>query len=192
MDNSWWYGASGTSSRHGNVNSYAFSNDLMSMQLDGAYGGPEGNDTDSDESLQKVEFGLSVNIGDMGKVALAHTDDKYSKMAPHLIETATDGTYDYFDTSTWETKSNSIAAEISVSDLTVYVGTQTEKKTNTTGAQPNDWTAPVALFSDGTVTPQQFAGPHYQGEKPEGWQSTNAAQNGSALANAEQKTTECD
>ncbi len=113
-DNSWFWGDSQTTYRHGQAVSYAFANDLMSLQADMIYGG-----ADEPEDLQKAEFGLSVNIGDMGKVALAHTDDKYSE--DHSQGTA--GQLDAGDTS-WRTKTATLAAEVSVSNLTAYAGTQ--------------------------------------------------------------------
>ncbi len=114
-DNSWFWGDSQTSYRHGQAVSYAFANDLMSLQADMIYGG-----ADEPEDLQKAEFGLSVNVGDMGKVALAHTDDKYSE---DDLGGSTAGELDAGDTS-WRTKTATLAAEVSVSNLTAYAGTQ--------------------------------------------------------------------
>ncbi len=177
-DNSAVHGNAQVTYRHGNVISYAFSNDLMSMQLDGAYGGPEGNDTDPDTGLQKVEFGLSVNIGDIGKVALSHQNDKYT-MTPAGLSADNDNDANertLTGASTWETKTNSIAAEISVSDLTVYVGTQTNKGTNTTadGTLPTvdqDYIEGLGLEHEDDAT---YVGPHVHG---------------SDVPNTEQKTT---
>lgn len=125
VDNSWWTGGSGTSLRHGNVVSYAYSNDMMALQVDVAYDGAAADGAPSnDPDLERAEFGLTVNVGDMGKVALSHTDDKFM-----LTEGATpDATS---DDSTWRTKTNSVAGEISVAGLKVYVGTQKEKAENT-------------------------------------------------------------
>ena len=197
-DNSVVHGDAQTTYRHGNVISYAFANDLMGLQLDAAYGGPEGNETDADTGLQKVEFGLSVNVGDIGKVALAHVDDKYALMPAHLKKGAAQDTdpvtyhYDYYHASTWRTKTNSIAAEISVSDLTVYVGTQKQKKMNTTGAEPADFAttatnAPTFLAADTTV--EGTTATHYQGKAPEDWVTGGSTNHGSAVADSEQKTT---
>ena len=119
-DNSWWTGSSQTSARHGNVISYAFSNDLMSLQMDANYGGPAGDDTDPNNDLQKAEFGLSINVGEIGKIAVAHTDDKYSYDNNMTADNDAD------DTS-WRTKTNTIAGQVSVAGLRVYVGSQKEK-----------------------------------------------------------------
>ena len=195
-DNSWFWGDAQTAYRHGNAISYAFSNDLMSLQLDGRYGGPEGSDTDPDTGLQDVEFGLSVNIADIGKVALSHQNDNYTFMPRHLRatgetpQTAGNTVYEFSDESTWETKTNSIAAEISVSDLTVYVGTQTQKKTNTTGAEPNGYTDLAPIFSGDSLTFQQSLSPNYVGMQPEGYEITQTRDgHGSAIPDSEQKTT---
>ena len=77
LDRSWYYGSAGTSLRVGNAVSYAFSNDLMSMQIDAIYDEDAALEDNPNDDLEKVEFGLSVNIGDMGKVAISHTDNKY-------------------------------------------------------------------------------------------------------------------
>ena len=199
VDNSWWVGASGTSSRHGNVISYAFSNDLMGMQIDANYGGPKGDDTDPSTGLQNVDFGLSINVGDIGKVALSHVDDKYSKAAPQLLATDEDpGTagntvYEFYDESTWRTKTNSIAAEISVSGLTVYVGTQNEKKSNTTGAEPDDYTDLTPVPDSDSLTFAQSRSTAYLGdgkELPDDYElSSSRDGHGSAIPDSEQKTT---
>ena len=175
-DNSTVIGNSETTYRHGNVISYAFSNDLMALQADLIYDSPdpmapEETDTDSPapipanvaknryrnkENLQKTEFGLTVNVGEIGKVAIAHIDDKYSladtsdvmvgdlvaKSVPQMK--AADGTTDITDDMTsWRTKSTFVGGEISISNITVYVGSKKTKYINTT--------APVANVSAGTA-----------------------------------------
>ena len=110
-DNAMYYGDSETSYRHGPAISYAFSNDLMLLQLDAIYGGPEGLNTDPDNDLQLIEFGLSINVGEIGKVAVAYTDDKYYRYPPA-----------FSISGTWRNKLYFTAAEVSVSDLTIYVG----------------------------------------------------------------------
>ena len=112
-DNAMHYGDAETSYRHGPAVSYAYSNDLMSLQLDAIYGGPEGLNTDPDNDLQLVEYGLSVNIGEIGKVAVAYTDDRYYRFPPA-----------FGVGGTWRNKFYFTAAEVSVSDLTVYAGTR--------------------------------------------------------------------
>ena len=119
-DNSTWFGASHTSARQGQVASYAFSNDLMALQVDASYGEGALEDNPNDD-LEQVEFGLSVNIGDIGKVAVAHTDDKYS--VTDVDESETRNT----DDTQWSVKTTTVAGQISVSDLTVYVGSQNAK-----------------------------------------------------------------
>ena len=118
-DNSYHYGDSQTSYRHGHAISYAFSNDLMALQIDAAK-----SDDDPDEETQvsdenfydfeKVEFGLSINVGDIGKVAVAHIDNKYKRKLTNIISTID--------------KHNTIAAEVSVNDFRVYVGVQKNRR----------------------------------------------------------------
>ena len=120
-DNSTWYGNSHTRGRHGQVISYAFSNDLMALQVDAAYGDGGAVTDNPNDDLEVVDFGLSFNVGEIGKVALAHTDNKY-----HVTDTDKDKVLDEAET-VWGIKSTSIAGEVSVSDLTAYVGTQSAK-----------------------------------------------------------------
>ena len=71
-DGSWFYGNSHTGYRHGNAVSYATTVGPVSMQLDAIL--DSGMNTDS--AVDKVEFGMTVDLGDIGKVALAHTNMK--------------------------------------------------------------------------------------------------------------------
>jgi len=124
-DNSYHYGDSQTSYRHGHAISYAFSNDLMTLQID-AISSDDNPDEENDEEnrrynyvnnednerydFERVEFGLSVNVGDIGKVAAARIDKKHKRELTQIV-----ATIDRQDT---------IAAEVSVSDIRVYVGVQ--------------------------------------------------------------------
>ncbi len=68
-DNSFAYGDSETTYRHGSVVSYANSFGPASVQLDLVMDG----DRDSgSKDIDQVEFGLSVALGDIGKIAIAH------------------------------------------------------------------------------------------------------------------------
>ena len=71
-DNSTFYGSSGTSVRHGNVVSYAHSAGSVSFQVDLTMDGG----WDSGGHIDKGEFGLTVGIGDLGKLAVAYTNQK--------------------------------------------------------------------------------------------------------------------
>ena len=120
-DNSMHYGKSETSSRYGPAISYAFSNDLLSLQIDVIYEVDDEIPTDPnitihmdpDNDLEEVEVGLSVNIGEIGKVAVAYADDKYFSFPPAW---GFEGTF--------RNKSHFTAAEITVSDMTVYASTR--------------------------------------------------------------------
>ena len=142
-DNSWFWGDSQTSYRHGNVISYAFSNDLMALQADVQYAAVQARDPGMND-LQKSEFGLTVNVGDIGKVALAHTTQKF--VLTVVGEDEGDSSSD--DTGA-EVKTNSVAGEVSVAGLRVYVGTQTKKSTfvaPTGGASTGDDTEQKTTF----------------------------------------------
>ncbi len=82
-DGSWFYGDAHTGYRHGNAVSYAGSFGAVSMQLDAIVDG--GMNTDS--AVDKVEFGLTVDLGDIGKVALAHTNQKDTMKSMSFVTT---------------------------------------------------------------------------------------------------------
>ncbi len=120
VDNSTWHGGSGTSGRHGQLVSYAFSNDLMALQVDVVYGEDDPAQANPNDDLQRTEFGLSVNVGEIGKVALSHVDDKHFIVAG----TRTSPITLVDDEASYRAKTTSLAAEVSVSNLTAYIGSQ--------------------------------------------------------------------
>ena len=95
---------------------------LKALQVDAAYGDSGMIDDNPNDDLAVVDFGLNLNVGEIGKVALAHTDNKYE-----VTDTDNDGDSDTSETA-WETKTTAIAGEVSVSDLTACIGAQTAKK----------------------------------------------------------------
>ena len=83
-DNSFAYGDSETTYRHGSVVSYANSFGPASVQLDLVMDG----DRDSgSKDIDQVEFGLSVALGDIGKIAIAHVN-KEDEMLGTMTYTA--------------------------------------------------------------------------------------------------------
>ncbi len=153
-DNSWFWGDAETSYRHSNAISYAFSNDLMSLQTDLIYDSPDAlaavgdtvGETTLDqagadnanahrnrENLQETQFGLSINIGEIGKVALAYTDDKYVLAGADAgLMTDAESPVTITVPTSWRSKETSVAAEVSVANLTAYVGSGKKSYTNTT------------------------------------------------------------
>ena len=71
-DGSWFYGNSETSYRVGNALSYAMSAGAISMQLDAIMDGAK----DSGDAVDQLEFGMTIDLGDVGKVGLAYVDTK--------------------------------------------------------------------------------------------------------------------
>ncbi len=69
-DNSLVYGDSETTYRHGSVVSYANTFGPASVQLDLVMDGSK----DTGKEIDQVEFGLSVALGDIGKIAIAHVN----------------------------------------------------------------------------------------------------------------------
>ncbi len=71
-DPSWHYGNSHTGYRHGSALSYSVSAGAVSLQLDAIMDGG----VDSGDAVDKLEFGMTFGLGDIGKVALAYIDKK--------------------------------------------------------------------------------------------------------------------
>lgn len=163
-DNSNYYGDAETTYRHGNAVSYAFSNDLMSLQADVVYADglstSTGLDTevltddkpagdDPNEDLERVEFGLTINIGDTAAVAFSHKNDKYAVTNMGLADNGAAAT-DTTNFATYETKSNIVVAQISVSGITVYAGKKKESY-DVTGSTTNTASTVVSIADDETT-----------------------------------------
>ncbi len=71
-DNSMYHGNSETGYRHGNAVSYAVSAGTVSLQMDLIMD----PNMDTGGAIDKTEFGLTVGLGEIGKVAFAHTNMK--------------------------------------------------------------------------------------------------------------------
>ena len=130
-DNSFAYGDSETTYRHGNVISYANSFGPASVQLDLTM---EGGDL-KPKDIDKTEFGLSVNLGEIGKIAVAHIDTADSASVENVavsIQTQTVAT----TTST---------TTLSVAVLSVQI--------DPVGTKGSKQTAAAVEFSFGGVTP---------------------------------------
>ena len=68
-DKSYYFGNATTGYRHGNALSYAHSTGPVSFQVDLISDG----DMNTGQGIDKTEFGVTVALGEIGKVALAHT-----------------------------------------------------------------------------------------------------------------------
>ena len=69
-DKSNYFGSSGTNARHGNALSYAFSSGPVGFQLDLISDG----DKDTGQGIDTTQFGVSVALGDIGKLGFSHTN----------------------------------------------------------------------------------------------------------------------
>ena len=84
LDNTQYYGDDKMTGRVGSALSYAFASGPMSMQADAIFneGAPAAGmvdaNNDADEDIQEFQFGLTVQIGEIGKIALSYIDDKYT------------------------------------------------------------------------------------------------------------------
>ena len=84
LDNTQYYGDDKLTGRVGSALSYAFASGPMSMQADAIFseGAPAAGmvdvENDPSEDIQEFQFGLTVQIGEIGKIALSYIDDKYT------------------------------------------------------------------------------------------------------------------
>ena len=83
-----YFGNSETSYRVRSAVSYAYSTDTMNLQIDTIMD----PDTDSGESVDQLEFGMSINLGDAAKVALAYVDTNDKTETTMLPDTINPGT----------------------------------------------------------------------------------------------------
>ena len=67
-DIGWWYSSGDTASKVGNTVSYAFSSDAANFQVDAIMDSAK----DSGRAIDEVQFGVSVNLGNIGKVGLGY------------------------------------------------------------------------------------------------------------------------
>ena len=85
-DKSYYFGNSTTGYRHGNALSYAHSAGPVSFQVDLISDG----DMNTGQGIDKTEFGVTVALGEIGKVAVAHTnmrDKTVTKMTERMPAT---------------------------------------------------------------------------------------------------------
>ncbi len=94
-----WYTSGDTTGRIGNALSYAFTGDAFSVQVDAIMDGGK----DTGKAIDQLEFGMTVNLGDIGKIALAHTKVEDAMMAMNMGKYVDDkGTTDKDDDATFE------------------------------------------------------------------------------------------
>ena len=126
-----YYGDSGTGYRHGNALSYAHSAGSVSFQLDLIADGKQ----DTGGHIDKGEFGLTVGIGDLGKIAVAYTNQKNTlKTSPTTYTVARDDD-DSETTPTVPTLAQMImvtgpANSVNADGMLTAAGLQTVRKAN--------------------------------------------------------------
>ena len=67
-DQGWWYSSGDAATKIGNTVSYAFSSDAANFQVDAIMDSAK----DSGRAIDEVQFGVSVNLGEIGKVGLGY------------------------------------------------------------------------------------------------------------------------
>ncbi len=80
-DKSYYFGDSTTGYRHGNALSYAFASGPVSFQMDLISDGG----MKTGQGIDKTEFGVTVAMGEIGKVAVAHTTVR-DKMVTNMTD----------------------------------------------------------------------------------------------------------
>ncbi len=106
-----WYTSGDTTGRIGNALSYAFSADAFSVQVDAIMDGGK----DTGKAIDQLEFGMTVNLGDIGKIALAHT-----KIEDELVAGAYEVVVDGSDLANKFPKATSSTTEANKGTLPIY------------------------------------------------------------------------
>ena len=88
-DKSWYNGVAGSSFRLGNAVSYAYSSEAFSMQVDAVMDSKR----DTGDAVDQMEFGMTIGLGEIGKVALSYVDSKDTKMKTVAHKDAVEATY---------------------------------------------------------------------------------------------------
>ena len=92
-DKSWYNGVAGSSFRLGNAVSYAYSSEAFSMQVDAVMDSKR----DTGDAVDQMEFGMTIGLGEIGKVALSYVDSKDTKMKTVAHKDAVEATYSAAD-----------------------------------------------------------------------------------------------
>ncbi len=130
-----WYTSPDTSLRVGNALSYAFSADAFSVQVDAIMDGGK----DTGKAIDQLEFGMTVNLGDIGKIALAHTkiEDELAMTTTYMAKVAHDNA-DYAPVNTApdpDTRASITLQEVDLvikkSNTVLWDSTKKESKVNT-------------------------------------------------------------
>ncbi len=117
-----WYSAADTSGKVGNALSYAFTGDAFSVQVDAIMDGSK----DTGKAIDQLEFGMTVNLGDIGKIALAHTkiEDELAMTTTYMAKVAHDNA-DYAPVNTAPTPTDT-RVSITLQEVDLVI-----KKSNT-------------------------------------------------------------
>ena len=129
-----WHTRGDTSGRVGNAISYAYSSGAASFQIDAVMDGTK----DTGQAVDQLEFGVTVNLGDIGALALAYTDvedymtpvaAKFMEGTPTVVKVqkGTPTTLPRFGMTDGTTETITIPGEVSLSEgeTTVKVPTIT-------------------------------------------------------------------
>ena len=84
-----WYSGGDVNTKAGNTLSYGYSADAFALQVDAIMDG----DKDTGKAVDEAQFGLAVNLGDIGKVAIGY-EKVENTMASEVVTAAMPAMYD--------------------------------------------------------------------------------------------------
>ena len=169
LDNSFHYGNSYTGFRTGNAVSYSHSVGGVSVQLD-AIMKPMDADTGktADGAIDEAQLGISMNLGDFGKLAVSHVNVEDTMMdgmvdlvirgADHNYQTIKDGKATATTGLVWETKDTKAkfdpdtAKSLMLTHTTGADDTPVEIMTVYHTGADNSFTSGTAVVKDGKLT----------------------------------------
>ena len=122
------FGASDVSSKVGNTVSYGYSTETFTLQADAIMD----KGTDTGKAVDQVQFGLAVNIGDIGKVAIAYEKAEDTMKTTPISAMVTTGAGTDDDPKVSHDVME-ITVNVAVSDSSHFDGEKGAEKLNATG-----------------------------------------------------------
>ena len=89
-----WYSGGDVNTKAGNTLSYGYAADAFALQVDAIMDGGK----DTGKAVDEAQFGLAVNLGDIGKVAIGY-EKAENTMASEVVTAAMPAMYDHDDSA---------------------------------------------------------------------------------------------
>ena len=157
-----WHSGGDVGSRISNALSYSYAAESFSMQVAAIMDG--GEDADTDGAVDRMEFGMTVSLGDIGKVAIGYEKQEDSMkdgdavaVTPSMGEdevalTLKDGALDKFGDIVWRSKDMRKIVTGTVSDVVhTYVDYGTDGNKATADDNMMYTVTPVVVMHDATA-----------------------------------------